>query len=130
MISIFKNQFDASHTKQRFTIKKLSIGVVSVLVGFTFLGLNRQSASADVTLVTDTTMVDKESTSVPMIESVPATTENNNTLFNDSAHVIESGTKDATVLSLYPDGSTDEATIPVIVANKTQAETNNPIGKK
>lgn len=126
MISIFKNQFDTLHIKQRFTIKKLSIGVVSVLVGFTFWGLNRQSASADVTLVTDTTMADKEFTSVP----VPTTSESNNTLFNDSAHVIESGKIDTTTIAIHPDSSTDEVTIPAIVANKTQAETNNPIGKK
>ena len=39
MLGNFKNQFDMSRTKQRFTIKKLSVGVVSVLVGFTFLVL-------------------------------------------------------------------------------------------
>ena len=64
MLGNFKNQFDMSHTKQRFTIKKLSVGVVSVLVGFTFFGFNGQSASADVTSVTDPASDDRVTTPI------------------------------------------------------------------
>jgi len=145
MISIFKNQFDTLHIKQRFTIKKLSIGVVSVLVGFTFCGLNGQSVSADSTLETDSTSTvvsanptfdEKEYTSIPVSDikgnarSVSVTSEIDSTSFNDSTNVMKLDTKDEAVVEIQPDGSTDEATIPVIVANKTQAETNNPVGKK
>ena len=50
--------------KQRFTIKKLTIGVASVLIGFTFMGM---SASADAqttpaTSTTDTTQAVKQTT--------------------------------------------------------------------
>ena len=38
-------------TKQRFAIKKLSVGVASVLIGLTFMGLN---ASADANQTTTT----------------------------------------------------------------------------
>ncbi|RYS89861.1 YSIRK-type signal peptide-containing protein, partial [Leuconostoc lactis] len=145
MISIFKNQFDTLHIKQRFTIKKLSIGVVSVLVGFTFCGLNGQSVSADSTLETDSTSTvvsanptvdEKEYTSIPVSDikgnarSVSVTSEIDSTSFNDSTNVIKLDTKDEVVVGIQPDGSTDGATIPVIIANKTQAETNNPVGKK
>lgn len=33
--------------KQRFTIKKLTVGVASVLIGFTFMGVNAASADAN-----------------------------------------------------------------------------------
>lgn len=145
MISIFKNQFDTLHIKQRFTIKKLSIGVVSVLVGFTFCGLNGQSVSADSILETDSTSTvvsanptvdEEEYTSIPVSDikgnarSVSVTSEIDSTSFNDSTNVIKLDTKDEVVVGIQPDGSTDGATIPVIIANKTQAETNNPVGKK
>lgn len=44
-----KEQFQKQEPKkQRFAIKKLTVGVASVLIGFTFMGLNN-SANADVT---------------------------------------------------------------------------------
>lgn len=33
--------------KERFSIRKFTIGAASVLIGFTFLGLNAQSAKAE-----------------------------------------------------------------------------------
>ena len=60
--------------KQRFTIKKLTIGVASVLIGFTFMGMsasaNAQTTStpdtqAGITSATDTTTPIAPSTTVP-----------------------------------------------------------------
>lgn len=45
--------------KQRFTIKKLTVGVASVLIGFTFMGL---SASASANETTDSTPVETSAT--------------------------------------------------------------------
>ncbi len=48
MASFNKNKasmFD--HTKQRWGLRKLSIGVASVLLGFTFMGVQAQNVSAD-----------------------------------------------------------------------------------
>lgn len=35
------------HSKQRWGLRKLSVGVASVLLGFTFMGVQAQQASAD-----------------------------------------------------------------------------------
>ncbi|WP_332058733.1 YSIRK-type signal peptide-containing protein, partial [Streptococcus canis] len=40
-------QYDASQTKQRFSIKKFKFGAASVLVGLLFLGMNSHSVLAD-----------------------------------------------------------------------------------
>ena len=63
MLRNLKHKFDMSHTKQRFTIKKLSVGVVSVLVGFTLFGFSGQSASADVSSVANSTSVASDANS-------------------------------------------------------------------
>ena len=49
--------FKQEPKKQRFTIKKLTIGVASVLIGFTFMGIN---ASADATTETHSNTADQE----------------------------------------------------------------------
>ena len=41
-----------SHTKQRWGLRKLSVGVASVLLGFTFLGVQSQQALADTNTAT------------------------------------------------------------------------------
>lgn len=49
--------FKQEPKKQRFTIKKLTIGVASVLIGFTFMGIN---ASADAATETHSNTADQE----------------------------------------------------------------------
>ncbi|WP_288635777.1 YPDG domain-containing protein [uncultured Limosilactobacillus sp.] len=51
--------------KQRFTIKKLTIGVASVLIGFTFMGM---SASADAQTIPDTPAVANANTNASSTE--------------------------------------------------------------
>lgn len=41
-----------NHTKQRWGLRKLSVGVASVLLGFTFLGVQSQQALADTNTAT------------------------------------------------------------------------------
>ncbi|MDY3024044.1 SpaA isopeptide-forming pilin-related protein [Streptococcus hyovaginalis] len=43
----YKGKHDSSQTQQRYSIKKLSVGTASVLVGIAFLGMNTQAVSAD-----------------------------------------------------------------------------------
>nr|WP_243328614.1 YSIRK-type signal peptide-containing protein [Streptococcus agalactiae] len=37
-----QRNYDVAHTKQRFSIKRFKFGAASVLVGLTFLGMNKQ----------------------------------------------------------------------------------------
>ncbi|MFV8043713.1 SpaA isopeptide-forming pilin-related protein [Streptococcus pluranimalium] len=43
----YKGKHDSSQTQQRYSIKKLSVGTASVLVGIAFLGMNTQAVFAD-----------------------------------------------------------------------------------
>ncbi|RMX27029.1 Rib/alpha-like domain-containing protein [Limosilactobacillus reuteri] len=70
--------------KQRFTIKKLTIGVASVLIGFTFMGMN---ASADATTDTHSNTANQEAIQTN-IDSGSKTLNNEET---NSSNAVENG---------------------------------------
>ncbi|MCC4349236.1 YPDG domain-containing protein [Limosilactobacillus reuteri] len=70
--------------KQRFTIKKLTIGVASVLIGFTFMGMN---ASADATTDTHSNTANQEAIQTN-IASGSKTLNNEQT---NSSNAVENG---------------------------------------
>ncbi|MRH72900.1 YSIRK-type signal peptide-containing protein [Lactobacillus reuteri] len=76
--------------KQRFTIKKLTIGVASVLIGFTFMGMN---ASADATTDTHSNTANQEAIQ-PNIDSGSKTLNNEQT---NSSNSVANGSTNNTV---------------------------------
>ena len=76
--------------KQRFTIKKLTIGVASVLIGFTFMGMN---ASADATTDTHSNTANQEAIQTN-VDSGSKTLNNEQT---NSSSVVENGNTNNTV---------------------------------
>ncbi|HEN4475882.1 TPA: YSIRK-type signal peptide-containing protein, partial [Streptococcus agalactiae] len=88
-------QYDASQTKQRFSIKKFKFGAASVLVGLLFLGMNSHSVladessamSAEVTQAAEVTSVDNTINSDTVVSA--GHTENINP--DDVVKISESG---------------------------------------
>ncbi|MCC4436280.1 YPDG domain-containing protein [Limosilactobacillus reuteri] len=76
--------------KQRFTIKKLTIGVASVLIGFTFMGMN---ASADATTDTHSNTANQEAIQTN-IDSGSKTLNNEQT---NSSNSVANGSTNNTV---------------------------------
>ena len=76
--------------KQRFTIKKLTIGVASVLIGFTFMGMN---ASADATTDTHSNTANQEAIQTN-IDSDSKTLNNEQT---NSSNSVANGSTNNTV---------------------------------
>ncbi|QDR71697.1 YSIRK-type signal peptide-containing protein [Limosilactobacillus reuteri] len=76
--------------KQRFTIKKLTIGVASVLIGFTFMGMN---ASADATIDTHSNTANQEAIQTN-VDSGSKTLNNEQT---NSSNSVANGSTNNTV---------------------------------
>lgn len=115
--------------RQRFTLKKLTIGVASVLIGFTFMGI---SASADTTNVTGQPVNNGQavsngssSQSNGLEQSADQTTsqqgaasanENQSqllsTLPTNLSRESESSNESTTRVTVHPDGSIDVITTP------------------
>ncbi|MCD7125632.1 Rib/alpha-like domain-containing protein, partial [Limosilactobacillus agrestis] len=63
--------------KQRFAIKKLTVGVASVLIGFTFMGLNTQASADDTPTQPANSNDDTQSNASTALQSTASVTLNN-----------------------------------------------------
>lgn len=122
--------------KQRFTIKKLTIGVASVLIGFTFMGMsasaNAQTTStpdtqAGITSATDTTTPIAPSTTVPSYDGTkvvdtPFYNNPNPNLQGTNSELIKDKTGQYTFYFTAKDASGKE------YASSYAAEKGNPTG--
>lgn len=108
--------------KQRFTLKKLTIGVASVLIGFAFLGIN-ESAKADVASSlpsTDTVT----SSSINGMQTASQKTENAiNQLSADSLNTSNQVTNANTIS--VSNSSVTSSNAAAIAVNETSSETTN-----
>ena len=99
--------------KQRFTIKKLTIGVASVLIGFTFMGM---SASANTQNTPGTPAANTQNTpgtpAANMNANASSTKGQSNNAANSSVQTAQSGATSYynNALSLYTIGDSDDST--------------------
>lgn len=116
--------------KQRFTIRKLSVGVVSVLLGFTFLtGHGNKHVSADTTssettnatASTPTVLTDQEVT----LQNNDSTTPKDTTTTTDAANTATTADKEA-ASTTTSDNSTKPVTEQPAATTATSEDKVNP----
>lgn len=131
--------------KQRFSIRKFTVGAASVLIGLTFMGINNQEVQADTTVAPEESVKVESSTASDIsekIESVVNTeeqsvsttanqtevmsTEENNEVENDGSASVETGNEEVknnrSISGLETDNVEEQATNEVVTYN---AETIN-----
>ncbi|EEJ60199.1 mucin-binding protein [Lactobacillus johnsonii] len=131
--------------KQRFSIRKFTVGVASVLIGLTFMGINNQEVQADTTVAPEESVKVESSTASDITEKIESvvnteeqsvsttanqtevmSTEENNEVENDGSASVETGNEEVknnrSISGLETDNVEEQATNEVVTYN---AETIN-----
>ncbi|MDF7683424.1 YSIRK-type signal peptide-containing protein [Lactobacillus sp. ESL0679] len=122
-------QDESQAKRERFSIRKLSVGAVSVLLGVTFLGLSNQAVKADT--IAAPTQDKEETTNNPQKSAEPTKKENLSTykglkgFFSDkkSAKSAKSSSVDQTKTTVKQPETTQDTTNQVKAADATSTET-------
>lgn len=75
-------------TRQRFALRKLSVGVVSVLIGLTFISGNTKSAKADTSSQSAGAPVTEDNASSPQVAATTALQTNQSVSLNTSQSTV------------------------------------------
>ena len=131
--------------KQRFSIRKFTVGAASVLIGLTFMGINNQEVQADTTVAPEESVKVESSTASDITEKIESvvnteeqsvsttanqtevmSTEENNEVENDGSASVETGNEEVknnrSISGLETDNVEEQATNEVVTYN---AETIN-----
>ncbi|MGI1820330.1 mucin-binding protein, partial [Lactobacillus johnsonii] len=131
--------------KQRFSIRKFTVGAASVLIGLTFMGINNQEVQADTTVAPEESVKVESSTASDITEKIESvvnteeqsvsttanqtevmSTEENNEVENDGSASVETGNEEVknnrSISALETDNVEEQATNEAVTYN---AETIN-----
>ncbi len=134
--------------KQRFSIRKFTVGAASVLIGLTFMGINNQEVQADTTVAPEESVKVESSTASDITEKIESvvnteeqsvsttanqtevmSTEENNEVENDGSASVETGNEevknDQSISSVETNNVEESATNEVVTYNA--ASTNEDI---
>ena len=80
--------------KQRFSIRKFTVGAASVLIGLTFMGVNNQEAQADTTVAPEESVKVESRTASDITEKIES-------VENDVTASSETGNEEVKMISLF-----------------------------
>lgn len=126
--------------KQRFSIRKFTVGAASVLIGLTFMGVNNQEVQADTTVAPKESVKVESSTASDITEKIESvvnteeqsvsttanqtevmSTEENNEVENDGSASVETGNEEVknnrSISALETDNVEEQATNEVVTYN-------------